>query len=429
MACLATPQTITLAQAVSMATTNDPWLVGNKLRQSAITAESIAAASLPDPKVSLGVLNLPADNLGFHQEAMTQIKLGISQMFPRGESLAIKQKILQLKSSKHPLMRDDRKAQVTATVTMLWLDAFLAQQSIALINQDKALFEQMVDLAKASYSSTVGKTRQQDVIRAQLELIQLNDTLTVQQQKLDMAIASLNQWLYPQQSKLSESDFIDQLGGLRFKIAEQLPDITLLDINLNQQHQLIARLAQHPLVLALDIQQKMAQSSVTLANERFKPQWGVNASYAYRDHADNGGNRADLFSVGVTFDVPLFTNNRQDKQLAASVARSEAVKTEKLLLIKQMLSQVTKFHQQLKYLSKRQQLYQQELLLQSHEQAEASLTAYTHDDGDFAEVVRAKIAELNHQIAALDIDVELLKAVAQLNYYLTPSPKIGIIGE
>ena len=52
------------------------------------------------------------------------------------------------------------------------------------------------------------------------------------------------------------------------------------------------------------------------------------------------------------------------------------------------------------------------------EQAEASLNAYTNNDGDFAEVVRARIAELNTRIDALAIDVELVRVAAQLNYYL-----------
>ena len=52
------------------------------------------------------------------------------------------------------------------------------------------------------------------------------------------------------------------------------------------------------------------------------------------------------------------------------------------------------------------------------EQAEASLQAYTNDDGDFAEVVRARIADLNARVDGLRIDVSLAKLEAQLNYLL-----------
>jgi hypothetical protein len=52
------------------------------------------------------------------------------------------------------------------------------------------------------------------------------------------------------------------------------------------------------------------------------------------------------------------------------------------------------------------------------EQAEASLTAYNNDDGDFAEAVRARIAELNAKIDALGIAVERLQVITHMNYLL-----------
>ena len=52
-----------------------------------------------------------------------------------------------------------------------------------------------------------------------------------------------------------------------------------------------------------------------------------------------------------------------------------------------------------------------------HNQAEASLIAYTNDDGDFAEVIRSRIAVLNASIDSLSIDVERQKNIVQLNYF------------
>ena len=49
------------------------------------------------------------------------------------------------------------------------------------------------------------------------------------------------------------------------------------------------------------------------------------------------------------------------------------------------------------------------------------MNAYTNDDADFYEVVRAGIAELNVSIDALDIDIEKIKTIVQLNYFFTKS--------
>ena len=69
-------------------------------------------------------------------------------------------------------------------------------------------------------------------------------------------------------------------------------------------------------------------------------------------------------------------------------------------------------------MKQRKALYEESLLPQMNQQVEASLTAYTHDDGDFAEVIRAKIAELNAQIDSLAIAVDMAKTKVTLNYLL-----------
>ncbi|EWH08295.1 cation efflux protein [Catenovulum agarivorans DS-2] len=417
---------VSLEQAITLAQQNDPWLHGSRLKQSAVENRSIASGTLPDPKVSLGIMNLPTDTWDLDQEGMTQLTVGVSQMFPRGDSLEIKQDQLQIESTKFPLLREDRKAKLKSQVSQLWLDAYLAQKTIKLIEDDWSLFEQMAEVAKASYSNVVGKTRQQDVIRAQLEIVQLDDRLTSQKQKLETTIARLNEWLHIYDSARLNESFNFDAQPLEFSVSKELPSIrlknpTVLKASNYSRNRLAQELANHPAILAIDVKRKASEKGVELAKQQYEPQWGVNASYAYRDNMPSGDNRADLFSVGVTFDLPLFTENRQDKQVAASIAESEAVKTEKLLLTKQMISEVEKELRQLKRLSDRQSIYQEQLLKQTHDQAEASLTAYTNDDGDFAEVVRARIAELNARISALRIDVDALKTVARINYFFAHS--------
>ncbi len=125
--------------------------------------------------------------------------------------------------------------------------------------------------------------------------------------------------------------------------------------------------------------------------------------------------------VGVSVELPLFSNVRQDQQVAASSQQLRRSKTEKRLLAKAMLSNIEQLWQKHLGLRQRKQLYTDSLLTQLHDQAEAALTAYTNDDGGFAEVVRARIAELNAKLAVLQIDVDAHKTLARLNYYFTTS--------
>lgn len=80
---------LTLEAAIAQAIASDPWLNGSRYREDALTSESISASTLPDPKVSLMAANFPTDSFDINQEPMTQLTVGVSQMFPRGDSLAL----------------------------------------------------------------------------------------------------------------------------------------------------------------------------------------------------------------------------------------------------------------------------------------------------------------------------------------------------
>jgi len=398
---------------------------------------SVSAGTLPDPKVSISTVNLPVDTFDIGQENMTNyLKFGISQMFPRGDSLAIRKKQLELEAEQYPYQRQDRKAKLAVKVSLLWLDAYKAQESIALIENDRSLFEQLVDVAEVGYSSTYGMTQQQDIIRSQLELTRLDDRLTKLHQQHEVFQRRLYEWLsdyfVDQYSKMSGTETPLQIFSLQ--LDKRLPDIKLINTQLcdpeseTNPEVLYQYFSQHPAVKALDQKIESTDTGIALAKQKYKPEWGINAGYGFRAENQFGNDRADFLSIGVTFDLPLFTANKQDKEVESAVYKAEAVKTEKWLLLRKLIASFDTAKTGLRRLNQRQELYQSQLLPQMHEQAEASLSAYTNDEGDFAEVVRARIADLNAEIDALDIDVERQKSIVQLNYFFADDANEIIAG-
>ncbi len=402
----------TLATAIAYAQANDPWLTGSDFREQHYRSLGISAGSLPDPTVNIAFANLPTDTFAFNQEPMTQLRFGVSQVFPRGNSRALQKEQLEKMGQIEPYARADRKASVAVTVSHLWLDAYRYQTTINLIESDRGLFEQLVDVAQTSYSSAFGQTRQQDVVRAQLELTQLEDRLTQLLLQRDIQIARLGEWL--SNSAISPAS-----------IARALPVIPLRQSNLigttpssTRARALTTLLSDHPKVKSIEQKISAMDAGIELAEQRYKPQWGLNASYAYRDQAPNGTDRADFFTIGVSLDVPIFTTNRQDKQVEAAIAQAAAVGTEKTLALRQLKAEFDATDADYRRLLERQQLFDSRLLKEVSQQAEASLNAYINDDSDFSEVARAHIAELNQRIAALNIDVDIQKAIAKINYFL-----------
>ena len=412
---------LALQNVIKIAVLNDSWLKGNEYSQEAIEESSIAAGTYADPKVTIGAANIPTDTFDLNQEAMTQLQVGISQMFPRGDSLEIRQEQLKLQASQYPYQREDRKGKLTVQIAQLWLEAYKAQESIALIEKNRSLFEQLADIAESSYSSAFGKTRQQDIIRAQLELTKLEDRLTLLKQKKDTALLSLSEWLSDfTEDKINSGNILESSNLL---LPRSFPNIEMINPNYfnlkEDSEKILTMFENHPSIKNIEQKIKATSKSIKLARENYKPQFSVNTSYAKREDDLMGRNRADLFSVGLTFDLPIFVKNKQDKELQVAMLKTKSVETEKILQYKKLFSLYETTKADLIRLKERQSLYLTKLLPQMNEQSEASLTAYTNDDGDFPEVVRSRISQLNAQIDILNINVDIQKNIVKYNYLFT----------
>jgi len=419
---IAANKVLSFERAIKQAQEYDPWLKGNKHKQNALIALSRAVDTLPDPKMSLGMANLPTNGFDFSQEAMTQFKVGMTQIFPRGDTRAIKNKQLKLQSQAYPFLRLDRRAKVAVTVGSLWLDAYRIKQSIALIEKNRSLFEQLVDVTQASYASALGKTRQQDIVRAQLELTRLDDRIDQLAQQKNHFEGQLFQWLT---SYLVDDNTANGLSAFpldNINLGEKLIGIDLQQpalvyaTKLQKADHLALYFEQHPAVMAINKKIQATRKGINLAQQKYQPEWGVNASYGYRDDTPLGNSRADFMSFGITFDLPLFTEHRQDQEVKSAIAETEAMKTEKTLLIRQLLGAYSSGRGRLVRLNSREILYRNKLLPQTHDRAEAALTSYTNDYGEFSEVVYARIAVLNAEIDQLTIEIEQQKIILELNY-------------
>lgn len=400
----------TLQEAISAATLNDPWLVQSRQQQDKLEALSISAGTLPDPVVNIGLANLPIDTFDLNQEPMTQVKLGVSQMFPRGSARRLQREKFARLSQAQPIERADRIAQASLIVTQLWLDAYQSKSIIAMIEKDRHLFTKLIELTESMYTTTAGITRQKDVIRAQVELTKLDDRLQMLEQEHETNLAKLSEWL-------PGTDIAVQ--------AQEIPDLKIVHLNMLQntdagrQHDVLARLlTEHPRIKIIDQMLRASQSDIQLSKQAYKPQWGINASYGYRDSDPQGMDRSDFFSAGVSMDVPLFNRNRQDQQVKAAVADREILRTKRVLALRQLRSQLLEASAENESLEERKILFKTRLIPNVEQQNEAVLSAYTNDDGDFEEVVRAQIALLDARIDMIRIETNLQKSIAQLNYFL-----------
>jgi outer membrane protein TolC len=408
--CLADALPLTLAQSQALAVSQDPWQRSNALQRQALLASSEAAGQLPDPMLTLGLANMPIDTWRFNQEPMTQVVVGLNQQFARGDSLAIRQQQLREQAASLPWLSQERQARVRADVSYLWLDAFTAEQRLLQLAENYRVLSQLSEVVAANYASAQGSSQQQDLISIDVALARLDDRKYTLQQNKESAFARLSEWL--------PREVMDQ--GLTLpKTWPQLPALTPAVQNAlinNDLAVLRETLSSHPSMLAIGQHIKAQQQAVALSEEKYKPQWGLSANYGYRDSDPLGQSRSDFFSIMLNVDLPIFTTNKQDKDREAAVLTQASLQTDQELVLRRLVAKAMNHWHSAQQLQQRMINYQQQLLPKLAAQAQANLNAYTAATGNFSEVLRTQIAQLDAQEALLELHSALLKQEAELQY-------------
>ena len=405
---------LTLDKALNLANANDPWLQNSELLEKAIQQNTLAIDRMPDPVMSMTMSNLPVDGFDLNQEAMTQLKVGVAQKFPRGETIQAKQRHLQLSASEQPHKRAQRKAQNRQQISQLWLDSQGKAKKIAILNQYKQLFSQLSAIVETSYAVAQSHTRQQDVLRSQLEVARIEDKIEAFEIQSQASFHQILAW-FPQEQQLQYLDnkYWQSLIEGEYPPLPAIPSVS-------SGAPLIDTLSQHPEIKGMESKIQAGFSLVDVAQQQFEPQWGINASYGLRDNQPNGQSRADLFSIGISVDLPLFSKKQNKAAVKSARLTAQAKETERRLLLQRMLSEVNRLSRQFSSQKDRLQDYQAIILTPMQQQSEASLTAYTNGEGDFSEVMRSRLAELSAELEHIDLHIALLSTQAKLNYYLNP---------
>ena len=383
---------LTIAEAGDLAIAGEPGSAALLAKANAFEEQAVAAAQLPDPVMRIGLANFPINGGGFSTEGMTQAQLGFRQAFPRARSSMADQ--FEDQADALAFNADARTRDVLAAVRYAWLETYYAQRAEALLTEKRPFFADLVTITESLYS--VGSKSQHDVLRAELELSRLDDRLLDIRRVREESRAMLSRWLGQ-----------DAYRPLAMKLPTWSTLPSLADLH--------AGLESHPALAAADAGISARQAAVRAAEERKKPGWALDVGYGYREgFLPSGEPRSDFVSVSVTVDLPMFGNNRQDRRLAAALSERRAAIDSHTEIRARLASELDTEYARWQDLSRRLELYETRILGQSQSQAQAALRAYQSDAGDFADLMRAYIDELNSRLDHLRLQVDRAQRYAVL---------------
>jgi outer membrane protein TolC len=389
-------QTLTIERAVQTALERDALIHVYQSRSDAYREQSIEENTLPDPKIKFGFLNFPTDTFARNQEPMTQIKLGIQQKFPRGNSLEVKSQRAMSMSMVESAKTQNQRRKITQEVREAWLELFYWLKAKEVVTKNRNLFSKLVSVTKQQYAT--GRQKQQDVIRSELELGMLDDRDLKIETKLETTRAKLVKYI-------GDSFLMSDISSTLPQFKKAQNDVSWIE--------------NHPMISMEDAMVKVKEKNVDLAKQSYKPSWMLDLNYGQRENDGVTGKvRPDFVSAMVVFDLPLFTADKQDKKVAASKYRLNSAlnfrEERKRNLNRMWQSSLAKE----KRLSQRIKKYKTLLIPKAKENTNSALYSYQSGRGAFTELMRAQIIELETQLRALRLNVDHKKAQAQLLYFV-----------
>ena len=187
---LTLPETVHLALAA-----NDPGVKALEMKAQAFEDKAIADSQLPDPVLSTQIANFPLASLDYNREAMTQLKFGISQKLPKGQTLILTRNKRQTEARSYRAQKALIERQIVLQARQTWLELYYWREAKRLTLESRKQVSELGGVANSVFAS--GRSSLQDVLRVELETTALDAKLLDIERKRDMARATLERLLGP----------------------------------------------------------------------------------------------------------------------------------------------------------------------------------------------------------------------------------------
>jgi len=373
---------LTLAEAERIAIKDNAGLAGMASRAKAISQIPPQVGTLPDPHIAFDAINLPVDTLSTTRENMTQMRVGLSQEIPFPGKLRAREEAAQFEAESASYDVVETRLRLVRNVHISWWNLFYLDRALEIVKRNQELLRQFIKIAETKYK--VGEGLQQDVLLAQVELSKLLDVeiqfVAARKDTESRLNALLNRPTY-----LSIT--------LPSKVEETLPPMP----SEAELHQIA--LSARPLLASQEERIKAARKRVELAELDYYPDFKIGGAWGFRSGIDPAKRRTrpDFTSVGVSFNLPIFTSSKQDRALDQ---RRANVATEQFALQDTTESVWSEASSSLaNFIRARDQvsLFKTGIIPQASLTVDSMLAGYQVNKVDFLNLVRSQITLYNYE--------------------------------
>ncbi|WP_026841880.1 TolC family protein [Citrifermentans bremense] len=389
------PPVENLSSLVETALANNPELKSSAARWQMYKNRAVQAGALEDPMLMFKIQNgIVTDPLSFTADSMTQKVIGISQQLPFAGKRKLKEEIASKEAETYRWSIEERKLELTRMVKEAYYQIYFTDKSLGILDKNIKIIDDFITLAQTKYS--VGQGAQQDIYKALLERSRMLDMkITLEQQRRSLE-ANLNSLLNRPQST--------PVG--------RVADFKLAPLSQTPEQLWEAAEANRPQLKALRAQIEKGRAGHELARKESYPDFNVSFEYMQRQKA-MGSDGSDMYSLGVTFNLPIQKERRQ-----AMVAESSSEITmagEELAGVKNTITAgIADLLAQLDRRKKLVDLYSSGIIPQASESLESAVIGYRVNKVDFLTLLDNRVTLFNYEREYYDSMADYQMKLAQL---------------
>lgn len=383
---------LTLDRAMDLAVINQPLLAGQQAGVTAARENAVAEGQLPDPKLMLGIRDMPVtgpDAYTLRRDEFTMRMIGVMQEFPREEKRRLKGERAEQEAEMKAAELDLTRRMVRRDAALAWLDVYYPFRASRLVKE----IQHKTPVETAIIDYRAGRLNLQDVLASQVMLEMLKDRESELAKQETRARAMLARWI----------------GAAAYtELSAALPE----NRDVLSMEKFRESLASHPQLNVSDKNIAIAEAEVALARQAYKPDWNMELSYAQRGPAFS-----NMVSLQFGIDLPVFPKNRQDKSLASKLSLLDQARAAREDRLRSLDAELRGNHAERQSAIERIARFEQTILPETAQRAEAALIAYRAGKTLFATVLEARRAEFEAQLQLLTLQVEAARARMQLKFY------------
>lgn len=385
-----------LPKLVEQALANNPEVKASQARWEMYTSRVKQAGALDDPMLMLKLQSfLLRDPFNSQRDPMTQRIVGISQQLPFWGKRALKEEVAAREAEAYQWQVEERKLELARMVKETWYQIYLTDKELGIVGKNIRIMDDFIALAETRYS--VGQGAQQDVFKAQVERSRMLDMQISLEQRRKTLQATLNTLLFrPAETPVGT-----------------IADFEIRPVSWSAEQLQAAAAENRPLLRSFRALMAKGEAGHRLAQKELFPDFNLSLEYMQRDPIDEMEAGYDMYSAGVTFNLPIQRERRQAMAREA-VAETGMARAERDMLVNGISLGIADNLAQMERREKLAHLYRTGIIPQAEQSLESAAIGYRVGKVDFLTLLDARLTLFTYEREYYDSLAEYQMRRAQL---------------